>query len=617
MIWLTLVALLAQILGGAAASFPDIVLQTGHGANISSLSFSPDGRYLVSASEDATLKLWDPQTGAEIRTLHGHSNIVTAMCVSPDSSHIASASLDHTLRVWDALTGQTVVTFRGPQPAIYLLKFSPDGNFLISAETVAAGSILRVWNIKSGVQTRIIKRDEAAVSNIFFTNSQIMAVAEETGEEDTSGALATYNFQTGKIQQTRDEILCGASDNGKWIAIDRSTPSARRAMLVDLPHDRPFATISGQVSRIVFSATGDWLAYESLSGDTAVVRRTSGGDAKTIHGHSAEFSMLALSPDGHWLASAGADFSVHVWDVASGKLAHGMTGQYTPSALAFSPDAMHLAVNGGGTDLGSALQVWNVERRQQISMPRIKYPISGVAFSPDGAFISTTANSLEVFDIRTQARSQFDCAASAMPAAPVFSPGGRWLAATCNGTVTVWNLQVGSRFQLGPGSGPLTFSPDGRSLAATIPNGFVIYDSPSGKPEFTASTTDPVTAFTFSRNGQYLVCGLHLRESKPNQPPLPTLLLYDIKSHRLLWAVQAGQWISTVAIIHESRTLLVASGDDLHKSGTISVFDPSTGRLLRKLPGRIPNSAVATFSENGEWLAFGWNSATIVRRLSN
>jgi WD40 repeat protein len=528
--------------------------------------------------------------------------------------------LDHTLRVWNAATGETVSVLHGPQPTVYLLKITPDSQSLITAETVATGTILRIWDIKTGKQIRLIKREDAAVSHLFFAGATLF-VAEESGEDDSTGELTTYNLQTGRLLQTRQEMLCGVSANGKWIAIDRSTASARRAMIVDLPHDKPFATLTGQVSRVMFSTTGDWLAYESSAGDTAIVRRTAGGAAHTIHGHGAEFSMLALSPDGRWLATAGADFSVHIWDVESGKLAHGISGQYTPTAIAFSPDGRRVMVNGGGTDLGSALQFWDIENRTQVFAPKVKRSVSGLALSKDGAYLAVSASSVEVLETRTYASvAKFDCAGTAQ--FPTFSPNTRWIAANCGGAVTVWPISGAAElFHFGQASdansGPLAFSPDSRYLAAATLSGLVLYDIAARKVVQTLATPDPPTALAFGPAGDTLAFGTRLRSQPKPDDRTPTLFLVDLHAHKKVWSAQAGQWVSALRFDREGRSLLAASGDDLHKPGALAVFDALSGKQIRRLAARVPNGAVAAFSPNGEWFAAGWNSATSLWRLTN
>jgi WD40 repeat protein len=584
---------------------PDIVLQSGHGANISAIAFSPDGKYLVSASEDSTLKLWDPNTGAELRTLRGHSNIVTAIALSADGSEIASASLDHTLRVWNAATGEPIAVFRGPLPSVYLLKMTPDAASLITAETVAAGTVLRMWDIKSGKQTRIIKREDAAVSHIFFTGST-MLVAEESGEDDTTGALTSFNLSNGKKLQTRPALLCGASDDGKWVAVDRSTEIARSAVIVDLPNDKPLAQLSGQVSRVAFSSTGEYLAYESSSGDTAVVRKTMGGPAKTIRGRGAEFSMIALSPDGRWLASAGADFSIHIWDVATGKLAHATSGQYTPTAVAFTSDERRVAVNGGGTDLGSAIQIWDIARKARVSSPKVKRTVAALAFSEDGKYLAVSSPSVEVFDTRTnESVAKFDCG-SATALNSVFSPNGKWLAANCGGVITVWSMSGGGElFHFGnssdPNNGPVSFSPDGGLIATGASTGLTIYDVTARKVTQSMKTTDPVSALAFDASGELLALGLKRIAPKPDDS-LPTLFLVNLRAHHRIWSVPAGSSVSALRFAPGGRVLLVAAN-------SLAQFDTANGKLLHSLAGRIPNVSAPTFSADGEWFGAGWNSA--------
>src|SRR5262249_34231828 len=72
----------------------------GHTAGVSACVVTPDGRHVVSASQDQTLKVWELATGREVATLQSHTAWVTACAVTPDGRHMVSASGDKTLKVW-------------------------------------------------------------------------------------------------------------------------------------------------------------------------------------------------------------------------------------------------------------------------------------------------------------------------------------------------------------------------------------------------------------------------------------------------------------------------------------------------------------------------------------
>ena len=79
---------------------------TGHRDLITSAAFSPDGRTLVSASWDGTIRLWDPGTGEHKQTLTEHTNDVRSVAFSPDGNTLASGHVDYTARLWDVITGE-------------------------------------------------------------------------------------------------------------------------------------------------------------------------------------------------------------------------------------------------------------------------------------------------------------------------------------------------------------------------------------------------------------------------------------------------------------------------------------------------------------------------------
>jgi WD40 repeat protein len=118
----------------------------GHTEVVMSIAFSPDGKRIVSGSDDSTLRLWDAQTGQPIgQALQGHTGSLRPVAFSPDGKRIVSGSDDSTLRLWDAQTGQPIgQPLQGHTGSVSSVAFSPDGKRIMSGSD---DKTLRLWDI--------------------------------------------------------------------------------------------------------------------------------------------------------------------------------------------------------------------------------------------------------------------------------------------------------------------------------------------------------------------------------------------------------------------------------------------------------------------------------------
>ena len=116
-----------------------------------SAAFSPDGKRIVTASEDKTARLWDAETGEPIgEPLKGHADTVYSAAFSPDGKRIVTASADKTARLWDAETGKPIgELLKGHTDSVHSAAFSPDGKRVVTA---SGDKTARLWEVFANTQ---------------------------------------------------------------------------------------------------------------------------------------------------------------------------------------------------------------------------------------------------------------------------------------------------------------------------------------------------------------------------------------------------------------------------------------------------------------------------------
>ncbi len=137
-----------------AETGPEILALKGHTSDVNSVAWSPDGKRIVTGSQDRTAKVWDGDKGQEILTLKGHTDPVLSVSWSPDGKRIVTGSRDQTAKVWDEQTGQEILSLKGHTRHVFSVSWSRDGKRIL---TGSEDQTAKVWDAETGQEILSLK----------------------------------------------------------------------------------------------------------------------------------------------------------------------------------------------------------------------------------------------------------------------------------------------------------------------------------------------------------------------------------------------------------------------------------------------------------------------------
>jgi WD40 repeat protein/serine/threonine protein kinase len=334
-------------------------------------------------------------------------------------------------------------------------------------------------------------------------------------------------------------------------------------------------------------------------------------ELNTLGGHEGPVHWLAFSPDGRWLASAGDDRVVKVWDMATGQARFTLRGLSQPIwSVAFSPDGRQLASAGceydaDGRPLPGEVKVWDLAKAEAIlTLQGANAPVLGVAFSPDGKRLAgATAGGQDtehqaapgqvmVWELAT-AKVVLTLQGSSEPVLSVaFSRDGRWLASgSGDTTIRVWDTQTGAnvlslRGHTAPVLG-VAFSPDGRRLSSAGWDHTVrIWDRLQGKEIATLrGHVAGVAGVAFSPDGRQLASGSWDQ----------TVKIWDADTGRQKASLRGHNGLVACVAFSPDRWRLASTGADR----TVKVWDVAAAVAPFPLEGHTRAVFGVTFSRDG------------------
>lgn len=298
------------------------------------VAISSDGQTIASGLADGNIKLWNKNTGKELRNLAGHSSTIDSLAISADGQILASGSRDKTVKIWNIQNGQLLNTLTETPGSVVSVAISPDG------QMVAGGSVedkvIRIWNLRSGKLLHSLSGHSYPIWSIAFCSDSQTLVSSSTDK-----TVKIWDVNKGQLLRT----LSGNLNIIRSVAVS--------------PYGSTIA--SGNYSN------KDLMGGESSTQDDATIKlwnRNSGELLRTLKGHSGTVSALAIDPFGHILASGSYDGTIKIWNLHTGQLLHSLDVRDRRNfpvevfSLAFSKDGQTLI--SGSAD--GTVKIWQLAK---------------------------------------------------------------------------------------------------------------------------------------------------------------------------------------------------------------------------------------------------------------
>ena len=563
------------------ATGKELIILEGHTDYVNSAQFSPDGKTIVTAAWDNTAKVWDVATGQELISLEGHEDLVNGAQFSPDGKTIVTDSDDFTAKIWDVATGQELLTLKMPGE---VQGYNPDGQSIVTADW----NLAKVWDVATGLEIMTMEGHSDVIESAQFSPDGQTIVT--TAWDNTT---KVWDVATGEELLTIEGRSAHFSPNGKTIVT--SVCSTRAAKIWDVATGRELTTLKGHsncVNSAQFSPDGQTIITASTDNTAKIWDVTTGNELVSFEGHADLVQRAQFSSDGKTIVMFPPNNCAKVLDAASGQelMTFEEEAYGFPLSAQFSPDGQTIVT----ANLDNSTEVWDVATgRAALTLEGHEGFVRSAQFSPDGKNIVTAAwdETAKVWDVATGLEIMTMEGHSDMKSAQ-FSPDGQTIVtAALDNTAKVWDVATGQELISLEGHRNVVnsaqFSPDGQTIVtASLDYTAKLWKVNSGEELMTLwGYPSYVNSAHFSTDGRSIVTALE-RTAK-------------------VWSVETGQelmtleghtdFVNSAQFSPDGQTIVTASSDN-----TAKIWDVETGDELMILEGHTSDVNSATFSPNGQ-----------------
>ena len=532
----------------------ELTVFIGHKDGISSVAFSPDGQTVLTGSIDKTARLWDLCENM-LQEFTGHRGIIFAVTYSPDGKTILTGSLDKTARLWD-LQGHEQQVYYGHAHNISSVAFSPDGKSILTGSN---DKTARLWDLK-GKTLQIFNGHEGVITSVAFSpdGKDIL-----TGSKDSTARLWDIHGKVLRVFKGHEEMITSVafSADGKRIITCSWDKTAR---LWDL-HGKVLEVFKGHEERInsvAFSADGKSILTGSYD-KTARLWDLDGIVVQEIRGHDEVINSVAFSHDGKSIVTGSNDYTARLWDL-NGNIIQVFKGHEDGIwSVAFSPDDSRILT--GSTD--KTARLWDLHGNTLQVFRGHEDMIWALSFSPDGKTILTGSmdKTARLWDLHGNLLQVFKGHEGSINSVAFSPDGNNILTGSWDKTVRLWNLKGTLLFVFQGQDGYINsagFSPDGKSIVTGSKDKTVRLRDLQGNvlQEFKGND-GYVSSVAFAPDGKSLLTvssaiSLSMPGTENN-----TACLWDLKGNQLqLFTGHEGN-INSVAFSPNGESVLTGSWD--------------------------------------------------------
>lgn len=572
---------------------------TGHTDALNAIAYSPDGKNLLTGSDDMTARLWDAETGVELAQFIGHTDQVKSAAFSPDGTYVLTGSDDGTARLWNAKTGEEIRQITGHTGQVTSVQFSPNGKYIL---TTSADGTARLWVTSSGNEFFSFVGHNGEVTSASFSKNGNYII---TGGVD--GTARLWDVSTGLeilvfTGHPRDVSSVAISPDGRFVLTGSDTIAKMFSTATGLLI-RQFVGHTDRVRSVTFSPDGNYVLTGSSDLTARLWDTDTGVELRRFSGHTDQIRGVVFSPNGAQIATASRDTTARIWNVAneSANTLQGHTGGVL--TLEFSPNGQFIVT--GSED--NTIRIWSAETKQELAVIKgHKNWVSSTAVSPDGKLL--LSGSLDgtaiIWDFETQKELLRLTGHNIEITSVSFSPDGKTLL-TCSAdrTARLWDANTGKEIRQFTGHissvEDAAFSPDGRLIAtASNDNTVRIWDVDTGEElKILIGHTDEVKSVSFSPDGKYVASASDDR----------TVRVWKIDTgEEILQLKKHENQVKSVMYSPDGKYLLSGSDDT-----TAILWDATSGDIIRIFALHTAPVKAVTFSPNGNFILTGSIDQTV------